>query len=150
MDARNTSTSFDQEFVITRNFDAPRERVWQAWTEREQLMQWFGPQGFAMTHAVLDLRLGGHFHYALRSPHGQEMWGKRTFAEITAPQRLVLVSLFSAAKGGITRHPISPNWPRETLSTTTFAEHAGKTVVTIRWTPWNASGLECKTFAESH
>ena len=147
MDAKNADTA--HEFIITRTFDAPRVRVWRAWTEREQLMQWFGPQGFTMSHANLDLRPGGHFHYALRSPHGQEMWGKWIFREIVAPQKLVLISTFSDAQGGITAHPMSPSWPRETLSTTTFDEHDGKTMLTIRWVPWNATELESKTFAES-
>lgn len=150
MDAKNANISADQEFVITRDFDAPRERVWRAWTEREQLMQWFGPQGFTMPHARLDLRPGGIFHYGLRSPHGQEMWGKWTFHEIVAPERLVVVTSFSNAQGRITRHPMAPNWPLETISTTTFEEHDGKTTITIRWAPWNANELECKAFAEAH
>ena len=150
MDAKNANATADQEFVISRVFDAPREKVWRAWTEREQLMKWFGPQGFTMSYAKLDLRPGGHFHYALRSPHGQEMWGKWTFREIVVPERLVLISTFSDAQGGITQHPMSPNWPRETLSTTTFEKHHGKTTITIRWAPFNATELECKTFAEAH
>ena len=150
MDAKNVNLSADQEFVITRDFNAPRERVWRGWTEREQLMQWFGPAGFTMPHAKIDLRPGGIFHYGLRSPDGQEMWGKWTFREIIAPERLVVVTSFSDAQGGITRHPMAPNWPLETISTTTFEEHDGKTTITIRWVPWNASELECKAFAEAH
>jgi uncharacterized protein YndB with AHSA1/START domain len=47
-------------FVISRTFDAPREKVWKAWTERERLIQWFGPKGFKMTTAKLDLRTRGN------------------------------------------------------------------------------------------
>lgn len=150
MDAKIASDSTEQDFVITRTFDAPREQVWRAWTEREQLMQWFGPPGFTMSHAEFDLRPGGIFHYGLSSPHGHEMWGNWTFREIVAPERLVVVTSFSDAQGGITRHPMSPNWPLETLSIATFEEHDGKTTITIRWFPWNASELECKAFAEAH
>jgi len=150
MDAKNASYSADQSFVITRNFDAPREKVWRAWTERERLTQWFGPKGFTMPHAKLDLRPGGTFHYAMRSPDGKEMWGKWTFREVIAPKKLVLISSFSDAQGGITRHPMSANWPLETLSTTTFEEQSGKTTLTIRWSPLNATELEMKTFAEAH
>lgn len=150
MDARNASLSTEQDFVITRDFDAPREMVWRAWTEREQLMQWFRPKGSTIPHATLDLRPGGTFHYALRSPDGHEMWGKWTFREIVAPERLVVVTSFSDAQGGITRHPMGPNWPLETLSTTTFEEHDGKTTITLRWTPWNATASERQTFAETH
>jgi len=150
MDAKIASTSADQDFVITRVFNAPREMVWRAWTEREQLMQWFGPKGFTMPHAEIDLRPGGLLHYAMRSPDGHEMWGKWIFREIVAPERLVLVSSFSDAQGGITRHPMSANWPLETLSTTTFEEHDGKTMLTIRWSPLNATESEMKTFSEAH
>ena len=76
MDAKNASTSAEQEFVITREFNAPRERVWQAWTEREQLVRWFGPKGSTISHAMLDFRPGGTFHYEMRSADGKEMWGK--------------------------------------------------------------------------
>jgi uncharacterized protein YndB with AHSA1/START domain len=150
MDARSASISAGQDFVIPRVFNAPREMVWRAWTEREQLVRWFGPKGSTILHATLDLRPGGTFHYAMRGPDGREMWGKWTFREIVAPKKLVLVSSFSDAQGGITRHPMSANWPLETLSTTTFEEHDGKTTLTIRWSPLNATELEMKTFAEAH
>jgi len=139
-----------REFVITRTFDAPRELVWKAWTERDRLMQWFGPKGFTMSTAKLDLRPGGMFHYCLKSADGHEMWGKFVYREIEAPERIVLVNSFSDAKGGITRHPMSPTWPQEMLSTTTFAEHEGKTTITIRWAPLNASEAERQTFDTNH
>ena len=148
--AKNLSASAQQDFVISRIFDAPRQQVWRAWTDREELMKWFGPKGCTLPHATLDLRPGGIFHYAMRTPDGHEMWGKWTFREIIAPEKLVLVSSFSDAQGGITRHPMSAYWPLETLSTTTFEEQGGKTKLTIRWAPWNATESERNTFAEAH
>ena len=139
-----------QEFVITRVFDAPRELVWKAWTDRERLMQWFGPKGFALKVATLDFRPGGTFHYSMRSPDGKEMWGKFVYREIVAPERIVLVNSFSDEKGNLTRHPFSPGWPLEMLSTTTFTEQAGKTTLTLRWAPVNATEAERKTFDSSH
>lgn len=152
MDTRNSpaNESKDQEFVIARVFDAPRGLVFKAWTEREHLMRWFGPKGFTMLSARLDLRPGGVFHYGMRSPDGKDMWGKWTFREIVAPERLVIVNSFSDEKGGITRHPLSPDWPLETLSTTTFAEQAGRTVLSLRWAPLNATAAERKAFAAGH
>ena len=134
------------EFVITRIFDAPRELVWKAWTERERLMQWFGPKGFTMSAAKMDFRPGGIFHYCMRSPDGKEMWGKFVYREIVAPEKIVLVSSFSDEKGALARHPMSPTWPLEMLSTTTFAGHEGRTTLTIRWSPLNATEVERKTF----
>jgi uncharacterized protein YndB with AHSA1/START domain len=136
-------------FVISRVLKAPRDLVWKAWTERDRLMQWFGPKGFTMRVATLDLRPGGMFHYCLVTPDGKDMWGKFVYREITPQDRIVMVNSFSDEKGGLTRHPISPSWPREMLSTTTFAPHAGLgggTVVTVSWEPINATEEEMRTF----
>ena len=140
------SHSDDLPFVISRVFDAPRQLVWKAWTERDRLMQWFGPKGFTMRVATLDFRPGGIFHYCLRSPDGRDMWGKFVYREIIVPQRIVLVNSFSDDKGNLTRHPMSPTWPREMLSTTTFAEYQGKTTITLAWTALNPTEEERKTF----
>ena len=149
MDATGNISSTQEEFVISRMFNAPRKQVWSAWTEREQLMRWFGPQGFTISHAALDLHVGGIFHYAMRAPDGSEMWGKWTFCEIASPKKLVLINSFSDAHGGITRHPMSRSWPLEMLSTTTFEAVGNKTKLSIRWAPCNATELERKTFAEA-
>ena len=140
----------DREFVISRTFDAPRDLVWKAWTERERLMQWFGPKGFTMPIAKLDFRPGGSLHYCLRSPDGKEMWGKFVYREIVPPERIVLVNSFSDKDGNLTRHPLSASWPLEMLTTTTFAEEKGRTTVTIRLVPLNATEEERKTFDTSH
>jgi len=133
-------------FVISREFDAPRERVWKAWTDVEQLKQWFSPKGFTVIAAKMDLRPGGSYHYGMRAPNGQEMWGKWVFREVKAPERLVLVNSFSDAAGGMTRHPMAPTWPREMLSTSTFTEKSGKTTITLEWLPINATPEEIATF----
>jgi uncharacterized protein YndB with AHSA1/START domain len=133
-------------FSITRVFDAPRELVFKAWTERERLMQWFGPKGFTMTTAKLDLRPGGNFHYCLRSADGKEMWGKFVYREIVAPERIVWVNSFSDKDGNMTRHPMMPTWPAEMLSTADFVENEGKTTVTITWLPLNPNDEERQVF----
>ena len=137
-----------EPFVTSRVFDAPRDRVWQAWTEAERLKQWFAPKGFATTHCKLDLRPGGIYHYCLRTPDGKDMWGKWTIREVAKPKKLVFVDSFSDEKGGITRHPMSPDWPREMLSTVEFEEQGPKTRVTVSWEPINAGDAELKTFEE--
>ena len=137
-------------FVITRTFNAPRDKVWKAWTERERLIQWFGPKGFKMTTAELDFRPGGTFHYCLRAPDGKEMWGRFIYRVIDAPERIVLVNSFSDEKGGLTRHPFAPAWPLEMLSKTTLTEEGGKTKLSIEWSPLNPSHEERKTFDSSH
>jgi uncharacterized protein YndB with AHSA1/START domain len=145
-----TAGNTEREFVISRVFDAPRDLMWKAWTERDGLMQWFGPKGFPMCTANLDFRPGGTFHYCLRSADGEEMWGKFVYREIVKPERLVWVHSFSDPAGGTTHHPMMPTWPLEMLSTVTFAESGGRTTVTIRWGALNPTETERKTFDAGH
>lgn len=135
-----------EPFLISRRFAAPRDLVWAAWTERARLMEWFGPKGFTMPAAKLDFRPGGSFHYCLESADGQEMWGKFVYREIVAPERIVLVNSFSDEDGGETRHPFSPTWPLQMLSTCRFAERGDETTVSLEWTPINPTEEECQTF----
>jgi len=134
------------EFVITRVLDAPRDLVWKAWTEPDRLMQWWSPKGFTTESCKVDLRVGGTFHYALRMPDGQDMWGKFVYREIVKPERLVYIVHFSDAKGGVTRHPMAPTWPLKTLSTTTFEARGKETLLTVRAVPFEATDEERRTF----
>lgn len=135
-----------QPFILSRTFNAPRELVWKAWSERARLMEWFGPKGFKMPAAKLDFRPGGSFHYCLEAPNGDEIWGKFVYREIVAPEKIVLVDAFSDESGGITRHPMSTVWPLEMLSTFTLVEQNGRTTVTVTWLPWNATDEENEAF----
>jgi len=141
-----SATSQQEEFVITRVVDAPRSRVWRAWTDAKALKKWWGPKGFEVVSTKVDLKPGGIFHYHLRSPNGQDMWGKFVYREIVPEERLVFISSFSDEAGGETRHPLSPDWPLRMLSTVTFAETAGKTTITVRWLPYEATKTERDTF----
>jgi uncharacterized protein YndB with AHSA1/START domain len=135
-------------FVISRVFNAPREQVWKAWTEPERLKQWWGPKGFSVHTCKVDLRPGGVFLYGMKAPDGADMWGKFVYRKIEAPRRLEFIVSFSDPKGGVTRHPASPGWPREILSTVSFDDQGGKTKVTVQWSPHNATEEERKTFEE--
>jgi uncharacterized protein YndB with AHSA1/START domain len=134
------------EFVISRVFDAPRELVWKTFTESEHLAHWWGPPGIPTRVARLDLRPGGVFLYSMRTPDGKEWWGKWVYREIVAPERLVVVVSFTDEKGNPVRHPMSPTWPLEILGTTTLSEQGGKTLLTNRAVPINATESERKTF----
>lgn len=61
------------EFRIARNFDAPRQRVWDAWTKPDQLARWFGPKGVTTSVKSFDLRPGGILHARMDSPDGNGM-----------------------------------------------------------------------------
>ena len=139
------------DFVITRVFDAPREILWKAFTEPERMQHWFGPKGSKIVKSNMDLRVGGTYHGAMRNPDGQVMWAKFVYREVAPPERLSWVHSFSDEKGALTRHPLSATWPLELLTTITFEEaSAGKTKLTLRWTPINATEEERKTFDAAH
>jgi uncharacterized protein YndB with AHSA1/START domain len=144
--AEQTQAQEMKPFVISRTFKASRERLWKAFTELEQMKQWFGPKGFKTKSARQDFRPGGTYHYCLVSSDGQEMWGKFVYREITPPSRIVFVNSFSDAEGGVTRHPMAPNWPRQMLTTVTFTEEGDKTRFTVEWLPIDPSDDEWRTF----
>jgi uncharacterized protein YndB with AHSA1/START domain len=147
----SSETKAAGDFVISRVFDAPRERLWQTLTDVEAMKHWWGPAGFTMIAAKLDLRPGGSFHGGIRSPEGYKIWGRFVYREIEAPQRLVFINSFSNEAGGVARHPIVPTWPLETLTTLTLEEEAGgKTRLSVRWTPHNATDVERQTFDAAH
>jgi len=138
----------DQELVIKRDFDAPRALVFQAWTEAERLAQWWGPKAFTMGVIKLDVRPGGTFHYSMRTPKGDEMWGKFVYREIVAPERIVFVNCFADANGNVVRNPWLDVWPLEILNTLTLTENAGKTTLILRGAPINATEGERQAFVE--
>ena len=108
--------------VIARVFDAPRSLVFKAWTEPERLVRWWGPRGFTTPFCEMDVRPGGAFRFGMRSPEGTEHWLRGVYREILEPERLVLTWAWEDALG-------KPG--HETLLTLDFAEHAGKTKLTL-------------------
>ena len=136
------------EFTFARTFDAPRALVWKAWTSADALGQWWGPKGSEMRVIAFDLRPGGMFHYAMAF-QGNEMFGRFIYREVSAPDRLVYVSSFSDAAGGITRAPfpqLEGKWPLEILNIMTLTEEGGRTTVTLRGGPVNATEDERAMF----
>jgi uncharacterized protein YndB with AHSA1/START domain len=136
-----------EEFTYSRTFDAPRHLVWKAHTEAERLKHWWGPKGFTMLACTVDLRPGGLFHYRMRSPDRNEMWGKWLYREIVAPKLLTCVVSFSDKAGGITRHPWAAGWPLEVFSTLLLTEVNGKTRLDMKGKAINATAAERATFA---
>jgi uncharacterized protein YndB with AHSA1/START domain len=138
------------KFAITRVLEAPLDLVWKAHTEPEHLSRWCGPKGFRMLAARLDLRPGGMFHYGMKSPDGQIMWGRFIYREVVPQEKLVFVMSFSDEKGGITRNPMHPTWPLEVLMTLTFTEHNGTTTLNLTGAPVNATEEERNTYDHAH
>ena len=143
---RSSQSPPERELVIIRVLDAPRELVWKAFTESDRLAQWWAPADFTLLARTLDFRPGGVFHYATRSPEGQVTWGRLVYRDIQPPERLVFTNAFSDEDGNVTRAPFSPTWPLEVLNTLTLSEADGKTTLTLRGGPINATEEEHETF----
>ena len=76
--------------VIERTFEAPVDLIWQMWTDPEHFKQWYGPQGFTVPVADMELRVGGKRLVCMASPDGSmKMWTTGTYTEIVPPSRLV-------------------------------------------------------------
>jgi uncharacterized protein YndB with AHSA1/START domain len=112
-----------RELVITRIFDAPRELVFKAWTDPKHVAQWWGPRGFTNPVCEMDVRPGGAILIHMRGPDGVVFPTKGVFREIVEPERLVFTDSALEDEEG------NPQF--ETLTTVTFAEHEGKTKLTL-------------------
>jgi uncharacterized protein YndB with AHSA1/START domain len=123
MKAAVQTPPFDEkELTITRGFDAPRATVFRAWTDAEQLAQWWGPKDFTNTVCEIDPRVGGALRIHMRAPDGNIYPMKGVIREIVAPERIVFTSIAVDLAG---KHLL------EGLTTVTFADENGKTKLVV-------------------
>src|SRR4030042_1540599 len=87
--------------TITRVFDAPRERVWQRWTDPDQYLCWLGPKDYTACFAKIDLHVGGKYLNCMRGPDGKEYWSTGIYKEIIEPNRFVCTDSFADEHGNI-------------------------------------------------
>jgi uncharacterized protein YndB with AHSA1/START domain len=92
-------------FTISREFDAPRAKLFELWIRPEHLGKWFGPKGFELEIKSADIRTGGSSLTRMKSPDGLVIWGKWIIREILPPERLIFIDCFSNESGGLERHP---------------------------------------------
>jgi uncharacterized protein YndB with AHSA1/START domain/ketosteroid isomerase-like protein len=121
IDAATESSKWD--LVLTRTFDAPRELVFQVWTDPKHLALWWGPDGFTNPVCEVDARVGGAIRIDMRAPSGAVYPMSGTFEEISEPERLVFISSALDANG---------KSMFDILNTVLFEEQHGKTVLTLQ------------------
>jgi uncharacterized protein YndB with AHSA1/START domain len=140
---KNNRTS--SEFVITRVFNAPRDLVFDVWTNPEHLKNWLAPGGMKIHYKTCDIRPGGMAHYSMDGP-GPKIWGKAVYEEIKKPTRLVYIQCFSDENGGVGTHPMAPTFPRQMRTTVLFEAEGNKTKITLTWVAVDATDEEIQTF----
>ncbi len=107
----NDNTKTQDAVVIERTFEAPPELVWQMWTDPEHFKQWYGPQGFSVPVAEMDLRVGGKRLVCMASPDGSmKMWTTGEYLEI-APHRRLVYSESPADENGNAVSPAAMGMP---------------------------------------
>ncbi|WP_127506086.1 SRPBCC family protein [Paenibacillus humicus] len=139
----------DQSFEIafTRVFDASRELVFQAWTEPEHFAKWWGPKGFSLEVVKMDARSGGEFLGYQTSPDGHHvMWGKFAYQDVVEPEKVAFIQSFSDEQGNTIRAPFSTSWPLEVMNIITLEDNEGKTALTLKGGPVNASEDELEAY----
>lgn len=126
--------STDPDILITRTLKAPRELVWQAWTNVDHLQHWHAPHGCEIRFARFDFREGGGFHSCISNPSFGECWCVGTYQEIVKPERIVYTMAMADAEGNLV-DPASvghdAKWPAETTVRITLQENAEETVLTL-------------------
>jgi len=111
----------DREIVTTRLINAPRERVWKAFVDPQQVVQWWGPNGFTTTTESMEVKPGGIWKYMMHGPDGRDYPNKIIYDEVVELEKLVYRHSDDGDNGDVSF-----------VSTITFEEQDGKTLITMR------------------
>ena len=106
----------NREIAAVRLVAAPRARVWKAWTEPEQVAQWWGPNGFTNTIHEMEVRPGGIWQFVMHGPDGTDYQNRSIYLEVREPERIVYV------------HVSGPQFQM----TATFSEENGRTALAVQ------------------
>jgi uncharacterized protein YndB with AHSA1/START domain len=126
--------SADRELVLTRLINAPRAKVYRAWTDPELLKQWFAPKPYTTPIVEVDVRPGGSAYFVMRGPDGKDLPNRGVYLEVVPNEKLVSTDAYVAA------------WePSEKPFMTlilTFEDEGGKTRYTARVRHWTVADRE--------
>jgi uncharacterized protein YndB with AHSA1/START domain len=89
----------NRKITVEREFDAPVQDVWKAWTEKELLDQWWAPKPYKAKTKSLDFREGGHWMYAMVGPDGDESWVWVNFFKVVPNKSFTAEDFFCNEKG---------------------------------------------------
>ena len=132
--AAKAAPNTDRELVLTRLIDAPREKLFRAWTEPELLKRWFAPKPWTITRAEIDLRPGGASLIVMRSPEGEEFPNPGVVLEVVKNERIVMTDAYTKAW--------EPSGKPFMTAIVTFEDEGGKTRYTARARHWTVADRE--------
>lgn len=121
------------ELTLTRLIDAPREKLFRAWTDPVLIPQWFCPPPWSVSEAHTDVRAGGSSLIVMRGPEGQEMPNRGVYLEVIPNEKLVFTDAYTSAW--------EPSDKPFMTGILTFEEEGGKTRYTARVRHWTAEDL---------
>ena len=140
------STMTKDAVVIERTFDAPVDLIWQMWTDPDHFKKWYGPQGFTVPVAEMDMRVGGKRTVCMASPDGSmKIWTTGEYVEIVPNERLVYTESMADENGNVVS-PSAMGMPEghpETTEVTVLLENLDgctKMVMTHAGIPADSAG----------
>lgn len=127
----------EDHVFIEETFDACPERVFNAWTDPQKLIQWYAPEGCTIFFKKIEVETGGKFHSCISNPQFGDCWCIGEYKEVVPYSKLVF-TMINADENGDPVNPIEigmdPDWPGETLVTVTFSDENGRTKLQLRQT----------------
>lgn len=124
MAQQQTLTTFsldgDRAVVMTRLFDAPRELVFEAFTDCRHLRNWWGPRNLELVSCEMDFRVGGTWRFVQRDAQGNEFGFRGEYREIVRPERIVQTNIFELVPDHMS------------IETLVLEDRDGKTLLTVR------------------
>jgi uncharacterized protein YndB with AHSA1/START domain len=133
-DEKTITSSSERELLLTRIINAPREKVYQAWTDPKLLKQWFAPLPWTISVAETDLRPGGVSRIVMRSPDGAEIPCPGVYLEVVKNERIVFTDAYTKAW--------EPSEKPFMTCIVTFENVGGKTKYTARARHWTSADRE--------
>jgi uncharacterized protein YndB with AHSA1/START domain len=138
-------THNDIAFTLSYQFQAPRQLVFEAFSNADALNAWWGPVGLKTTVVHLDFREGGIFHYKMEGEN-QVRYGRFLFRKISPYHTLEFTNAFADEHARVVPAPFEIRLPREILYQLRFRENKGITTIAMKATPWNANDEEIEGF----
>lgn len=125
------------ELVITRIFNAPREKVWKMWSDCGEVMRWWGPKGFTSPSCRMDFRTGGKVVFCMHAPAeqgGSDFYSTGVYQKIKPFEEIIVTDSFADEQGNVvpaSHYGMDGDYPLELLMTIKFEDLGGKTRMTL-------------------